>query len=129
MLPRRRCECTLTEADHQGAAFTFDAKAYTSFVLALRETPLLPGVEFRTFSHAKKDPEPGPFLIAPSHKIIVIEGLYVLLDIDPWIKSVAALDERVWIECPAPIARERLITRHLIEGVEDVRDKAEKRGS
>lgn len=113
----------------QGAAFTFDVEKYTTFVLSLRQTPMAPAVAFRTFSHAKKDPEPGAFLITPMHRIVVIEGLYVLLDEGGWRDSVNALDQLVWVECPREVARRRLIARHLKEGVEITLCAAEQRGT
>jgi hypothetical protein len=112
----------------RGAAFTFDSVAYTSFVLSLRKIPLLPSIPFPTFSHSLKDPTLSPFTIKPHHRIVVIEGLYCLLDVEPWKSSVDVLDERVWVECERAVARERLVRRHLKEGVEDQLDKAEGRG-
>lgn len=94
----------------------------------LRETPSPAAIPFPTFSHALKDPVPSPFLILPSHRIVVIEGLYSLVDLEPWRESVALLDERVWVECPPDVARERLVRRHIKEGVEETVDKARERG-
>lgn len=117
---------------YQGAAFTFDADDYVAFVRALRRpSPALEssqGIAFRTFDHAKKDPEPGPFLIEPRHRIVVIEGLYVLLDTPPWREAAQLLDERIWVECEPAIARGRLVARHLQTGIEPDREAAEWRG-
>lgn len=84
-------------------------------------------IAFRTFSHSKKDPEPGPFTIKPHHRIIVLEGLYVLNTVSPWDRATDMMDERVWIDCPLDVARTRLIARHLATGVENTREAAEKR--
>lgn len=54
--------------------------------------------------------------------------MYCLLDVEPWREATAALDERVWVECDRAVARERLVRRHLKEGVEYEQDKAEARG-
>lgn len=112
----------------RGAAFTFDADAYVAFIRQLRTTPLLPAVPFRTFSHALKDPQPAPHPITPQHRIVVVEGLYCLLNVEPWKEATDALDERVWVDCERAVARERLVRRHLKEGVEYEQEKAEKRG-
>lgn len=112
----------------RGAAFTFDAPAYVEFIKALRLKPLPPAVPFQTFSHALKDPQPASLPITPQHRIVVVEGLYCLLNVEPWQRATAALDERVWVECDRAVARERLVRRHLKEGVEYEQDKAEKRG-
>ncbi|ORY72439.1 P-loop containing nucleoside triphosphate hydrolase protein [Leucosporidium creatinivorum] len=129
--------CTRAELDafsdpsearrRRGAAFTFDSTAYVSFVQSLRASPPLPSIPFRTFSHALKDPQPGPYPIEPHHRIIIIEGLYCLLDVEPWREATELLDERVWVECERSVARERLVRRHLKEGVEYEQDKAEAR--
>ena len=112
----------------RGAAFTFDSAGYVDFVLALRRTPPLTSIPFRTFSHSLKDPQPGPFPIEPHHRIVVIEGLYALLNVEPWRQATDVLDERVWVECDRETARQRLVRRHLLEGVEYEQDKAEARG-
>lgn len=112
----------------QGAAFTFDALDWVDFVTSLRQNPPpTGGIAFRTFSHSKKDPETGPFLITGHHQIIVLEGLYVLNTEPPWDKATEQLDERVWVDCPPDVARARLIERHLATGVENTREAAEKR--
>lgn len=58
----------------------------------------------------------------------MIEGLYVLLNNEPWDKATSLLDERVWVECPPEVARDRLIERHLQSGIEPDRASAEARG-
>lgn len=122
------CWKTPLKLCHQGAAFTFDAEDYVQFVKDLRHVPSLPEIPFRTFSHAKKDPEPGSFLITPSHRIIIIEGLYTLLSIEPWKQATDLLDERIWVECPDEVAKQRLIARHVATGVEADTSSAQSRG-
>lgn len=113
----------------QGAAFTFDAQDYVNFVKALKQTPApKDGVPYRTFSHSKKDPELAPIPIQPHNRIIVIEGLYTLLNISPWKEATDLLDERVWIDCKPDIARERLVARHVRTGVEATVEAARARG-
>lgn len=112
----------------RGAAFTFDSTSYVSFVRSLARSPPLSQIPFRTFSHALKDPQAGHYPIKPHHRIVVIEGLYCLLDVEPWKEATELLDERVWVECERGLARERLVRRHLKEGVEYEQEKAEARG-
>ncbi|GAA5822486.1 hypothetical protein JCM5353_000525 [Sporobolomyces roseus] len=111
----------------RGAAFTFDARSYVSFVRNLRSNPILPSVPFPLFSHAVKDPTPSPSPILPNHRIIIIEGLYTLLDIEPWSEATKELDVKIWVECERSVARERLIERHLESGIEPDRQAAEER--
>ncbi|GAA5941457.1 Yfh7p [Sporobolomyces koalae] len=109
----------------RGAAFTFNALDYVAFVRALRSIPAVPQVTFPIFSHAVKDPTPSPSPILPNHKIVIIEGLYTLLDIEPWSEATDELDLRIWVECDRKVARERLIARHLESGIEPDRQAAE----
>lgn len=113
----------------QGAAFTFDADDWVSFIRSLRQSPPPAEVHYRTFDHAKKDPEPALHPILPSHRIVIVEGLYVLLSTEPWKDSVALLDERIWVDCPPEVARSRLVERHLQTGIEPDRHSAEARGA
>lgn len=59
----------------------------------------------------------------------MIEGLYCMLDVEPWRDAAELLDERIWVEIERSVARERLVKRHLHTGVETVREEAEKRGA
>ncbi|GAA5961991.1 hypothetical protein JCM10213_008669 [Rhodosporidiobolus nylandii] len=111
----------------RGAAFTFDADSYVAFVRSLRCQPFLPSLPFPNFDHALKDPSPSPCPILPIHRIVVIEGLYTLLDVEPWREAAALLDERIWVDVERETARKRLITRHLQTGVETERGAAEQR--
>lgn len=54
----------------------------------------------------------------PSHRIVIIEGLYTLLNIQPWKQATDLLDERIWVDCPDEVAKSRLIARHVATGVE-----------
>ncbi|GAA5935377.1 hypothetical protein JCM1841_001938 [Sporobolomyces salmonicolor] len=111
----------------RGAAFTFDAHAYVSFIRSLRSNPVLPTVPFPTFSHALKDPAPSPFPILPTHRIVVVEGLYALLDVEPWREATDELDVKIWVDCDRAVARQRLIRRHLQSGIEPSKEAAELR--
>ncbi|GAA5967122.1 hypothetical protein JCM11641_000447 [Rhodosporidiobolus odoratus] len=111
----------------RGAAFTFDAAAYVAFVRSLRSQPFLDTLPFPNFDHALKDPTPSPVPILPTHHIVVIEGLYTLLDVAPWTEAVEKLDERIWVEADRKVARRRLVARHLQTRVETELGAAESR--
>lgn len=97
----------------RGAAFTFDSSSYADFVRSLRVSPPLPSIPFPTFSHSTKDPTPSKFSITPLHRVVIIEGLYSLLDISPWKEAAELMDAKVWIECPRDVTRERLVSSAL----------------
>ncbi|EJD04570.1 P-loop containing nucleoside triphosphate hydrolase protein [Fomitiporia mediterranea MF3/22] len=106
--------------DRRGAHWTFDGEAYAKFVAAIR-VPIQSGSERAitapTFDHAVKDPEPDAVMVLPDHRLIVIEGLYAFLSIDPWRVAGEMLDERWFITINIDEATKRLVKRHVITGV------------
>ncbi|KAL5495865.1 hypothetical protein ACEPAI_1329 [Sanghuangporus weigelae] len=108
--------------DRRGAHWTFDGNGYVTFVKYIREC-LSPDSEVQrmitapTFDHATKDPEPDSVMVLPAHRLIVIEGLYTFLSIDPWVHAGERLDERWFIDIDTAEATRRLVTRHVLTGV------------
>jgi pantothenate kinase len=114
--------------DRRGAHWTFDATAYIDFVRQLRlnvteeasdgnEGDAMPIIPSPSFDHALKDPTPHAVLIEPHHRLVLIEGLYTFLSIEPWVQAAKMLDERWWLDVPADEAKRRLIRRHVLTGV------------
>ncbi|WVQ72433.1 hypothetical protein IAR50_001985 [Cryptococcus sp. DSM 104548] len=114
----------------RGAAFTFNLASYQTFLSQLR-LPLTPeppaAISFPTFDHALKDPAPSPQPILPRHRIIVIEGLYTLLDEPGWRESAEIMDARVWVDVEESVARRRVVDRNFAAGIVDTREKCEAR--
>lgn len=117
----------------RGAPFTFDADAFLNLVMALRNTPVTrrdePSLAIRapTFDHAVKDPVPNGITISSTTQVVIIEGNYTLLNEAPWSKIAQLVDERWFVDVPPEVARERLIERHLLAGIETSRDAAARR--
>lgn len=132
----------------RGAHWTFDGGAYAACVKALRkdvarprstvraswhedneDTPGGSGTVIRvpTFDHAVKDPVPDAVAIYPRHRLVVIEGLYAFLNVDPWNEAGELLDERWLVQIEEDRARTRLIKRHVLTGVADNLEEATKR--
>jgi pantothenate kinase len=67
----------------RGAPWTFDADA---FVAAVAEARANRDAVARVpeFDHEVHDPEPGKIAIEPTHKIVLVEGNYLLLNDLPW---------------------------------------------
>ncbi|CEL58381.1 Putative uridine kinase C227,14 OS=Schizosaccharomyces pombe (strain 972 / ATCC 24843) GN=SPAC227.14 PE=3 SV=1 [Rhizoctonia solani AG-1 IB] len=111
--------------DRRGAAFTFDSSSYVKFVTTLRKSPsssVTPppqasAIYAPTFDHALKDPTPNGQTILPSHRIVVIEGLYTFINTPEWRPAAEALDERWLIDVDIPEATRRLVQRHVVTGV------------
>lgn len=119
----------------RGAHWTFDARGYAAFVRELRRDVAVPHATVHanwhaehengvsavlrapSFDHALKDPKPDAIAIYPRHRIVVIEGLYTFLNIEPWATAGSMLDERWLLELSEKEATERLVKRHVLTGV------------
>jgi pantothenate kinase len=64
-----------------------------------------------------KDPTPDSIGITPRHRVVLIEGLYTLLSVEPWRQAAELLDERWIIRVDLTQARQRLVKRHVVTGV------------
>lgn len=106
----------------RGAAFTFDGAGFLALVRTLRAGPVAPSPAAATvfapaFSHAAKDPVAAALAIAPTHRLLVFEGNYVCQAREPWSLSAALMDERWFVSVSFPVARARLVRRHVASGV------------
>jgi pantothenate kinase len=112
--------------DRRGAHWTFDGESYVEFVRELRE-PIRCAkspITAPSFDHALKDPTAHAVEIYPNHRIVVIEGLYTFLSIDPWRRAGEMLDERWFIDVKIEEASRRLVKRHVFTGVARDMDEA-----
>ena len=114
--------------DRRGAHWTFDGAGYVAFVRALRRDPTGDGpadeseaagdvVYAPSFDHALKDPTPRAVAVYPHHRVVLIEGLYGFLGIEPWREAAEMLDERWWLDVSEEEAERRLVERHVRSGV------------
>jgi len=78
------------------------------------DTPILTAP---SFDHALKDPTPDAVSVFPHHRIVVIEGLYTHLSIDPWREAAELLDERWFLDVAVEDAERRLVKRHVTSGI------------
>ncbi|KIJ60556.1 hypothetical protein HYDPIDRAFT_177386 [Hydnomerulius pinastri MD-312] len=112
--------------DRRGIHWTFDAKSYASFVELLRK-PLDEHAQIitaPTFDHALKDPCPDAVSIHPHHRIVVIEGLYTMLNYHPWDNAAERMDQRWWVQIDKKRAKARLVERHVQTGIAKDMDEA-----
>jgi pantothenate kinase len=66
-------------------------------------------------------------VIKPTHRIVVLEGNYVHLNVPPWDEATRLLDERWLIEVEQDVARQRVIQRHLRAGIAKDEEEAAER--
>lgn len=124
--------------DRRGAHWTFDGDGYVAFVRALRRAHPDPTVSSGSppgsdesdvvyapsFDHALKDPTPRAVAVHPHHRVVLIEGLYGFLGIEPWREAAEMLDERWWLDVSEEEAERRLVARHVSSGVADNLEEA-----
>ncbi|KAF5098450.1 hypothetical protein D0Z03_001212 [Geotrichum reessii] len=73
---------------------------------------------FPAFDHAAKDPVPDAVEVAASAQIVIIEGLYTLLDVAPWDRIGREYADLTWfINAPLNTTQLRLARRHLRAGI------------
>lgn len=110
----------------RGAPFTFDAEAVVSLVrrckYGVNETITAP-----SFDHALKDPVADGIVIPADTNIILIEGLYLLLDVKPWSQIGEIADEAWFVDVELGVAKDRVAERHVAAGIEKTMDLARRR--
>jgi len=104
----------------RGAPFTFDADAFVHRVRAARTTHD-DVTKVPAFDHEVHDPEEDVISIDPSHKVVLVEGNYLLLPEEPWCQlaggdGAALLDETWFVDTPVDAAMERVMRRHVAVG-------------
>lgn len=113
----------------RGAPFTFDADGFVEFVKTLKDScniEEIKRVEIKapSFDHKVKDPTPNDVLIPTSANVIIVEGLYTLLDVEPWNKVHEIVDQTWFVKVDTDVARDRLAKRHFEAGIESSMEDA-----
>lgn len=113
----------------RGAPFTFNANGFVEFVQEIRQSCDVE-VEMRlniygpSFDHKVKDPEPNGISISPGIQVVIIEGLYTLIDEKPWDKVQHLVDLKWFVEVDPEEATTRVAHRHVAAGIESTLDLA-----
>ena len=103
----------------RGAAFTFNGEKYLKLVEKVRQ-PLEPGTKTiyaPSFDHAIKDPVEDDIHVAPTTRVVLFEGLYTMLDREPWRAAAALMDELWFVDVSMERAVARLVKRHIASGI------------
>ncbi|CAG8577968.1 2150_t:CDS:2 [Racocetra fulgida] len=99
----------------RGAYWTFDAQGLLTLTEALRR-PIDSSqtITAPSYDHGKGDPVENDIEILPSHKLVIMEGLYLHLKEPPVWKSIAShMDELWFLHIDREIAKKRIIKRHI----------------
>ncbi|KAA1101149.1 hypothetical protein PGT21_009072 [Puccinia graminis f. sp. tritici] len=102
----------------RGSVETFDGRSYREFVEELVTSGGRSELRAPGFSHTKKDPIAGAIGIYPWHRIVLLEGLYTLLETPPdWRVASALIHLPIRIDVAPSVAKNRLVRRHLLSGI------------
>ena len=99
----------------RGSPWTFDPSALAHRLRSLRESPPgahQPAVKWPGFEHGVGDPVEDAVTVAPSTRLVMLEGLYLLHRSDGWNLS-GLLDECWYLDVPMDVALQRLADRHM----------------
>lgn len=108
-LPRNRLDAEGLR--FRGAPHTFAADDFRADIELLRRNRA--GV-FPEFDHAEKDPRPDAIRVTPSVPLVIVEGIYVLMQ--AW-RVEPLLDLKIFLDCDLDEAVERLAARHVACGL------------
>lgn len=102
----------------RGAYWTFDVDGFGNLLQSISKNKDNKTIICPTFDHSIKDPTPNGKKIKPNHKIIIVEGLYLFLNIEPWNKLVLPYFNEKWLlKCDNKLAEKRIIKRHIQSGI------------
>lgn len=112
-LPQARL-IELGRRDRMGAPDTFDVAAFAHVLAAVRadDGP----VDAPGFDRTIEEPVPGAIRIEPAHRIVVVEGNYLLHDAGGWAVVAELLDVTAFIRIDPGIRQQRLVARHIAFG-------------
>lgn len=100
----------------RGAHWTFDARAFVDCVRRVRAEGQ---AAVPSFDHAVGDPVEGDIRVLTSHRVVLVEGNYVLLDGAPWdeLRRGGLLDDTWFVDVPLDVAMERVFRRQTAIGL------------
>lgn len=99
----------------KGIPDSFDAEAFVLLLQALRECTAN-RVGCPTFDRKIEEPTENGLFVEPRHKLVIVEGNYLLLANSPWNKVKALLNETWYIDETLTAIKPRLIERHMKGG-------------
>ncbi len=99
----------------KGRPETFDLAAIQASLHALKAGE---PVRWPRYDRTLHDPVPGAIPVL-DEGIIIVEGLYMLLDLPGWRLLRAHADWGIFVECPADVSQPDLLTRKCRQGRTD----------
>ncbi|GAB4830467.1 hypothetical protein Ancab_020180 [Ancistrocladus abbreviatus] len=94
----------------RGAPWTFDPTRLMKCLQTLRSQGF---VYAPSFDHGIGDPFEDDIFVMLQHKVVIVEGNYLLLEEAVWNEISTMFDEKWFIEVDTDIAMERVLKRHI----------------
>ncbi|MBN9140488.1 MAG: nucleoside/nucleotide kinase family protein [Micrococcales bacterium] len=104
----------LGRRERMGAPDTFDVDGFVRVLEAVRGD--VGEVAAPGFDRDVEEPVPGAIRIRPEHRVVIVEGNYLLHDAGGWERALPLLDVSVYLSADPGIRLERLIARHIAHG-------------
>lgn len=110
----------------KGIPASFDAKSFVNKVKELKSTP--EEIHYcPRFDRSIEASTPDDIAVTPEHKLVIVEGNYLLLDEAPWDELSNIFDSIWYIDACESTLLPRLLNRHQLAGkdIENARGKVE----
>ncbi|KAF8733388.1 hypothetical protein HU200_014996 [Digitaria exilis] len=99
----------------RGAPWTFSPSLFLKCLQTLRTEG---SVYAPSFDHGVGDPVENDIFVKPQHKIVIVEGNYLLLEEDIWRDIKDLFDEKWFIDIDIDVSMQRVLKRHIATGKE-----------
>jgi len=99
----------------RGAPWTFNPALFLKCLQTLRTEG---SVYAPSFDHGVGDPVEKDIFVKPQHKIVIVEGNYLLLEEDVWTEIRDLFDEKWFIDIDIDVSMQRVLKRHIATGKE-----------
>ncbi|CAM0949078.1 unnamed protein product [Alopecurus aequalis] len=99
----------------RGAPWTFSPSLFLKCLQTLKKEG---SVYAPSFDHGVGDPVENDIFVKPQHKIVIVEGNYLLLEEDVWREIRDMFDEKWFIDIDIDISMQRVLQRHIGTGKE-----------
>ena len=101
----------------RGAPFTFYSVKFINDLVEAKESAK---GYFPSFDHQVGDPIENDIKLLKTHRIVLVEGNYLLLDSDPWSRlRKEVLDEAWYLNVSVDECKRRLMKRHVGVGLSE----------
>uniref|UniRef100_A0ACD5YKH3 Uncharacterized protein n=1 Tax=Avena sativa TaxID=4498 RepID=A0ACD5YKH3_AVESA len=99
----------------RGAPWTFNPSLFLKCLQALKKEG---SVYAPSFDHGVGDPVENDIFVKPEHKIVIVEGNYLLLEENIWREIRDLFDEKWFIDIDIDVSMQRVLQRHIGTGKE-----------